>query len=59
MSCEGSLRSTLTLFLRSLPETVKFNIIGFGSTIDPLFQKSVPYEKSNIQRADNHIANLQ
>jgi len=44
----------LQLFLRSLPQGCRFNIIGFGSRVDLLFECPVPYTAETLQRASGH-----
>jgi len=44
------------LFLKSLDESVTFNIFGFGSTIDPLFPSSRPYTPETLEAAQKHLA---
>jgi hypothetical protein len=44
------------LFLQSLPETVIFNIYGFGDNHKKLFPKSVEYNEENVQIAIRHAS---
>jgi hypothetical protein len=67
-------RSTMEMFLRSLPEGVLFNIgktckhwisqvttisVGFGSRFEYLFPSSVPYNQENLQIASEHVKILE
>ena len=55
-----SARETLILFLKSLPENSRFNIIGFGSRFEKLFpEKSVSYMQETLDTAMAHLQNLQ
>ena len=55
-----SARDTLILFMKSLPENSRFNIIGFGSSFEKLFsESSVPYSQETLDRAMAHLQNLQ
>ncbi|KXS19291.1 VIT-domain-containing protein [Gonapodya prolifera JEL478] len=47
-------RSALQLFLKSLPATCKFNIIGFGSEFQKLFLTPQPYNDANLATAVHH-----
>jgi hypothetical protein len=51
-------RETLQVFLRSLPESVLFNIIGFGSNFLPLFDKSTQYNQASFETASAHIEKM-
>ena len=53
-----AVKSTMQLFLRSLPEGVLFNIVGFGSSHVSLFPSSVPYTEENLQLASQHVDKL-
>jgi cobalamin biosynthesis protein CobT len=44
-----SAKACLHLFLRSLPHTCLFNIVGFGSSYYKTFPSSVPYNGKNSQ----------
>jgi len=48
-------RDTLRLSLRALPTASKFNIIGFGSTVDPLFAQSVKYTEAHVEIALEYV----
>lgn len=39
----NSVKDTLQVFLRSIPEGTLFNIIGFGTNTELLFQQSAEY----------------
>ena len=52
-------RNALELFLRALPPSCYFNIIGFGSSFAKLFKKgSEPYTESTVTQAERHIKKL-
>ncbi|VDM36336.1 unnamed protein product [Hydatigera taeniaeformis] len=44
-------RESLLLFLKSLPRRCRFQLVGFGSTFEPLFAQPVDYNKENVDRA--------
>ena len=44
-------KTTLLLFLKSLPEGCFFNVVGFGSSFENLFEKSQPYNDENLKKA--------
>ena len=55
-----SASETLILFMKSLPENCCFNIIGFGSSYELLFEGgSVPYSQSTLDKAVKHLTGLQ
>eukprot|EP00063_Salmo_salar_P043957 XP_014018792.1 PREDICTED: von Willebrand factor A domain-containing protein 5A-like isoform X6 [Salmo salar] len=47
----GSARDTLLLLLKSLPMGCYFNIIGFGSSYESFFSKSVEYSQKTLDEA--------
>ncbi|KAM9442822.1 von Willebrand factor A domain-containing protein 5A-like isoform 7-T7 [Salvelinus alpinus] len=47
----GSARDTLLLLLKSLPMGCYFNIIGFGSSYESFFSKSVEYSQKTMDEA--------
>ncbi|BBN00814.1 hypothetical protein MPTK1_2g02340 [Marchantia polymorpha subsp. ruderalis] len=49
------LRNALTVFLKSLPVGVKFNICSFGSSHSFLWPKSMPYDQANLDVALKHV----
>ena len=49
-----SARDTLNLFLKSLPEECQFNIIGFGSRFEKLFDNSMAYSQKTLDKAMKH-----
>lgn len=49
-------RDALLLFLRSLPVSCTFNIIGFGSRYQSLFDGPVPYNDKNLEEASRFVA---
>lgn len=48
-----SMSQSLKFFIKSLPEKSYFNVICYGSEIDPLFERSVEYSNENIEKALN------
>lgn len=46
-----TLKNALTVFLKSLPLGVKFNLCSFGSTFDFLWEKSRTYDRSSLHEA--------
>ena len=44
-------KTTLLLFLKSLPDSCFFNVVGFGSSFKILFEKSQPYNDENLKKA--------
>ena len=56
----SSARETLLLFLKSLPEDCRFNVIGFGSRHVKLFSDcSVPYSQATLDEATSHAQKMQ
>ncbi|BBN18567.1 hypothetical protein MPTK1_8g03530 [Marchantia polymorpha subsp. ruderalis] len=53
------LRTALTVFLKSLPVGVKFNICSFGSTHSFLWPKSELYNQVNMDIALKHVQTFQ
>jgi Ca2+-binding EF-hand superfamily protein len=49
----------LQLFLRSLPPTCSFDIIGFGSRWESLFGASVKYDAATLKQASDHAKCVQ
>ncbi|KAL2614042.1 hypothetical protein R1flu_025734 [Riccia fluitans] len=49
------LKIALTVFLKSLPVGVKFNICSFGSDYKFLWPKSRPYDQDNLNAALKHV----
>ncbi|XP_031572137.1 von Willebrand factor A domain-containing protein 5A-like [Actinia tenebrosa] len=54
-----SARETLLLFLKSLPDSCYFNVIGFGSSFQKLFTKSEVYSDSSVDVACSHAQSMQ
>ena len=53
-------KETLLALVNSLPNHhCLFNIIGFGSTFESLFPKSVPTNENNISLARSHINSIE
>ncbi|KAH3761970.1 von willebrand factor a [Pelomyxa schiedti] len=50
---------TMELFLRSLPFKSKFNIVGFGSSYEKLFPKSVSYSRETLEVAIAHVNSME
>lgn len=42
---------SLKFFIKSLPANCYFNVICYGSEIDPLFENSIEYSNENIEKA--------
>jgi Ca-activated chloride channel family protein len=49
-------RNALQLCLRSMIAGCRFNIIGFGSSHHPLFERSRPYDEASLSEASAHVA---
>lgn len=49
----------LQLFLRSLPEGCRFNIIGFGSHAQLLFEGPVAYDAHSLRAASMHVQHVE
>eukprot|EP01118_Nematostelium_gracile_P006839 TRINITY_DN2208_c0_g1_i1.p1 TRINITY_DN2208_c0_g1~~TRINITY_DN2208_c0_g1_i1.p1 ORF type:complete len:913 (-),score=285.21 TRINITY_DN2208_c0_g1_i1:11-2749(-) len=54
----NQVRETMQIFLRCIPEGTKFNIIGFGSSIQMLFKQSTVYDQTSLETASKHIASM-
>jgi Ca-activated chloride channel family protein len=52
-------RNALQLCLRSMVPGCRFNIIGFGSTTEPLFRESREYDDASLREASEHVSTLQ
>jgi Ca-activated chloride channel family protein len=52
-------RNALQLCLRSMIPGCTFNIVGFGSSIQPLFPSSRAYDDASLAEASAHVAALQ
>ena len=50
-----SLKETLQLFLRQLPEGSKFNIISFGSRCESMFEDSIEYNDITLENASKEV----
>jgi len=48
-------KEALKVFVHSIPEGSKFNIIAFGSTFEYLFGESVTYDEDKLQKAIDDI----
>jgi len=52
-------KQTLEIFLRSLPEGTLFNIVGFGTHFEKLFDNgSVEYNDKNLEIANQHVKQM-
>ncbi|KAJ3207550.1 hypothetical protein HDU67_007387 [Dinochytrium kinnereticum] len=51
--------AALEVLLKSIPPGCYFNIIGFGSTHQPLFPASKEYTSTSLKAAEKHCQNLQ
>ncbi|ELR24909.1 von Willebrand factor type A domain containing protein [Acanthamoeba castellanii str. Neff] len=51
-------KNALQLFLRSLPEGCKFNIVGFGSKYEFLFRQSRAYDDRSLQEASDAVPRM-
>jgi len=49
----------LKLFLHSLPEGSKFNVVSFGSSYAKLFDMSVAYNDENFKKAIAEVSTFQ
>jgi Ca-activated chloride channel family protein len=62
-SMEGSsileVRNALQLCLRSMIPGCRFNIVGFGSRFESLFDESQSYDEASLAEASEHVAALQ
>jgi Ca-activated chloride channel family protein len=54
----GQARNALLLALRSLEEGDRFNVIGFGSSIDPMFKNSIAYSQSSLDDATKKVQSM-
>lgn len=52
-------RNALQLCLRSMVPGCRFNIVGFGSTFQPLFPESRPYDEASLADASAHVSALE
>jgi Ca-activated chloride channel family protein len=55
----NEVRNALQLCLRSLVADCRFNIVGFGSTFQPLFPTSREYDDASLAEASAHVAALE
>jgi hypothetical protein len=53
------LKSSLGVFLKSLPLGVKFNICSFGSTYSFLWNTSQSYSAESLEQAQRHVASME
>jgi Ca-activated chloride channel family protein len=52
-------RNALQLALRSLRPGCTFNVVGFGSTHEALFERSRPYDEESLAEAARHVEGLE
>jgi hypothetical protein len=55
----AALKSSLGVFLKSLPVRINFNICSFGSSCSFLWDKSKPYSASTLAEAQDHVDRMQ
>ena len=55
----AEVRNALQLCLRSMIPGCRFNIVGFGSTYQPLFPESRPYDDGSLREASAHVEAMQ
>ena len=51
-------KNALQLFLRALPMDCYFNIIGFGSNFEKLFNSSQKYSQAMLDKAAGHVSEM-
>ncbi|KAI8800014.1 von Willebrand factor type A domain-containing protein, partial [Cladochytrium replicatum] len=51
-------RSALQMFLRSVPPRSYFNVVGFGSSTQKLFDASVEYTEETLKSASTHASTM-
>lgn len=51
----ATLKSSLRVFLHSIPENCRFNIWSFGSSTEFLWEGSRPYSSENLERALEYV----
>lgn len=49
------LREAIKVFLKSLPETCRFNLFSFGSSFTSLWESSKPYSQDTLDEAVIHV----
>lgn len=54
----AEVRNALQLCLRSLTTGCTFNIIGFGSTYQPLFTQSRAYDQASLEAATQYVTRM-
>ncbi|KAH3759502.1 Vault protein inter-alpha-trypsin domain [Pelomyxa schiedti] len=52
------LAETMLMLLHSLPYGCLFNIIGFGSSYERLFQQSITYNDESLSQSISHVSGL-
>ena len=48
-------KNALILFLKSLPENSRFNIVSFGSAFERMYDDSMPYTDAAIEKTIEEI----
>eukprot|EP00930_Biecheleria_cincta_P075334 TRINITY_DN6249_c0_g1_i1.p1 TRINITY_DN6249_c0_g1~~TRINITY_DN6249_c0_g1_i1.p1 ORF type:complete len:963 (-),score=197.04 TRINITY_DN6249_c0_g1_i1:30-2864(-) len=56
--CMQRAKEALQLFLRSLPMGCRFNVIGFGSNYESLFEAPAAYHAESLRVASEHAQNV-
>ncbi|XP_057695046.1 von Willebrand factor A domain-containing protein 5A-like isoform X2 [Corythoichthys intestinalis] len=54
----SSARDTLLLLLKSLPVGCYFNIYSFGSSFEPIFQNSIEYNETTLEKAQKKVEEM-
>jgi uncharacterized protein YegL len=54
----NSVKETLQIFLRSLPEGTLFNIISFGTNFTKLFPESKEYNEASLKQASEMVSSM-
>ncbi len=55
----GEVRDALQLCLRSMIAGCRFNIVGFGTSVESLFPESQPYNETSLAAASRHVSALE
>jgi hypothetical protein len=55
----ATLKSSLEVFLRSIPENCRFNILSFGSSSDFLWKQSKPYSPETLKTASEYVSEFE
>ena len=54
----STLREALQVFLKSLPETCRFNLVGFGDSISSLWESPMQYNQNSLDTATQYVSSL-